>query len=294
MLAISSITAISFQMLFASISIQSYICQPPEVPVITNPSNGATITGDTLVSVEGSATADTSVMLTDNSQAYATVTADQNNKFRLQTTFTSGDHTLGIRTTNPCGVNSGASIDITVLEPPKTPTPPQSSGQPDDTTDQAKPRVDSPLTNKVIQDDGLTRPSKMPADKKLETKNDVYIYNVYPKDGTNTSDVSVYLTGQINVPATVEVSIKGKVVASTEKNQASFGISIPLELGRNDVSIIAKTLDKQAAKTLTIFRNENRKNETANTVWYQTTPGKIIIATSIAAVILVIILLVLL
>lgn len=279
-----SLAAISIPLLFANVTIQSYICQPPSVPAIISPADGSAVVSSNAVTVEGSATADSTVELTDNGQAYATVTADQNNSFGTQATFSEGSHTLGVSVTNPCGTNIGGSVTITANSTPVPPSESDPTPVPPDTfslRDFATTPV--PSARDTVNEEAA--PNEEPGSLVLR--------NIYPVSGSTTTAASVYVGGLTSVPSIIEISANNKLVGKTMVNQTSFAMKVPLSMGANEITITAISGAERTSESLKVIRQESA-TPSAALAWYQTTPGKILITSIVAIILLLFILLVIL
>lgn len=267
----SAVTLLSLPILLSSVSIQSYVCQPPTVPIITSPTNGTKVTASTVVTIQGEATASATVKLTDNGQLFATISADQDNKFAAQTEFTTDAHQIGVAVTSPCGDNDGDDIRITA----KAPQPPISTIDtpvivPTESSPQAQPNV--------------AAPARRTEQKKDKLKLDVFS----PFDGETTSSPSIFVTGKTNIDATERVFINGKQVASTNRASAFFGLSAPLTIGANTVTVIANSGKQSARLTVSVTRNvPSSKSVVAKDAWYETVAGKVAVTVSLAAILFI-------
>jgi len=278
-----SFAVLSIPLLFANITIQSYICQPPGVPVITNPADGSAVISGNTVTVEGNATADTSVELTDNGQTYAIVTADQNNTFGTQAVFTEGSHTLGVAVTNPCGANTGGSVTITANPLPVPPTEPTPTPVPPATLP-----ITTFLTPSASAGDNTNEETVV-----NEKPGALVLRNIDPPDGSTTTAASVYVSGLTNKPSLIKISVNNKVVGETMVQQTSFSIKVPLAMGVNMVTVEAISGDEHVAESLKVTRQKSDDSR-IQFVWYETLTGKIIIAMIIAIILLIILLVILL
>ncbi len=300
MMASVAASLLSFQLLFASVTIQTYICQTPVVPVISSPVENEIVYSATPIVVNGTASADTNVALSDNGQVYANVTADQYNKFSALVYLSEGGHELGVTTTNPCGTSTGIPVNISAEAkpvPPPTPTEPSEppvEPHPGDEPPMVPP-ADPAAPEASLPDNANTDKPKSPAkDKKKNNKKSsgqdaLIMSDIYPKNGYVTNNASIYLTGNMSKPATVEIIVNDRVVASILRDQASFGASIPLSVGDNTLTITAKSGKEQVSEVLNITRNEKTPEiETITTLeWYQTASGQAIIASIILLIILI-------
>ena len=284
----SSLAALGFHVVLGSVSIRSYICQPPDVPAITSPADGTTATEGDAIIVKGTATADTSVTLSENGQTYAVVTADQNNTFAAQAQFSVGSHELGLVTTNPCGTNSGDTVTIHVAAKPDEPTPaePTTPSNPIQQWfdklfhNENKREQDTPSSKKQS-----TKPSSTPA---------LALTDVYPLDNFTTTDTSVYFTGRTTIPATEQIVVNDKKRAQIKRKQKLFGVAVPLSVGINQITITAVSGDEKVSLTRVVKREEakNTKASPNNTPWYRTTPGKIVIGASLFLLLMIVVILV--
>lgn len=267
----SLMTMLIIQPWFGSITIRSYICQQPDIPTITSPSEGLVVTSGSILAIKGYSTADTTVTLTDNDQVYAIITADQDNSFATQFLInTTGTHQLGISSYNPCGNGVGSNVVIKAVDPetPVNPAPTITGGL-----------IQIP-ESVILNKDGDNFPT---ATMTLDI--------VSPLNDATTYATSIYLFGNTNKNTTIEIQANEKVVASLKRPDTSFGVSIPLSLGVNNLLVIA-TSDTEGQQTdqaiLKITRIASDKvtsssttgaeqTQTNNKAWYQTTPGKIIV-----------------
>lgn len=267
---------------FGNTVIQTHICQLSPPPILVSPISSSSVQAGDPIIVKGTALADASITLTDNGYVYAVVTADQANTFATQASFSAGSHTLGITSTDPCGnLTPGTSVTIDVTPAPITPpiiVPPSSPEHPPKFT-----------FTPVVVPNSPTEPATSP----------LLLTILSPHDITTTSAVSVYMYGTTNKFTTEEVSVNGKVVASSKTTATTFGFTVPLEIGKNHITITATADTEQASHSLIITRLSSASATPAgpttpdsSTPWYRTTPGKVAIVCGSLLIILLIILVV--
>lgn len=247
----------------AGTTVQSYVCQPPNTPVITTPTAGSTVTSNTQVSIQGTSTAGTTtITLTDNGDVFATITADEFEYFATQTSFTTGAHLLGIASQNECGSSTGADVSITAKA---ASIPGGALGLPT----LSEPTAGNGLGLKIIS----------------------------PRNNTTTTGASIYVAGTSSVLTTQQIFVNERMVANISRANTSFGVTIPLLVGDNVLRIViidaANGGDKTEEVSLNIARKPLRHDDaTASSTsikqsWYKTQGGKIVLI--IAAIFIIIV-----
>lgn len=263
--------------LLGSLTVQSYICQPPMVPVVQQPSDSSSIVSGETIVIKGVSTASTRVTLSESGQVIATVTADENNNFSAQTTFLVGSHQIDTRADNPCGSEIGESIHVTATEPRVG----------------ASPALLPPATSNVHP---FTLPTNLPGAQVTpqnpsgpSTISHGFELMITSSYDSSTAADSLFVTGQTNRTATERISINGTFIASSDVPQSHFGLSVPLAMGTNHITVVATSGTLRVSTTFSIERVAVNTSVVKSPAWYRTTPGKVVIVSAAIIIILVIV-----
>jgi hypothetical protein len=266
----SIISALALAWMFSSTTVQSYVCQPPDKPAITSPTAGTKVTAGP-IQFTGSATASSEVTLSVDSIPTVQTTADQYNTFATQVALSTGKHVIDIFSDSPCGSEVGDPMTLFASRAPHPSTgggstPPATQGGGATNSPAAPPQTSEPASG---------------------TKLRLIIYS--PQNGATTKAGSIYVTGSTSEPATVQLLINDKAVSRTLISTNTFGLSVPLEIGSNTITVQAKTrFGKHAAADLYVTRlssNPAKTNQATVTPWWRTTPGIITIGSLIVLVV---------
>lgn len=255
----------------ASTVVQSYVCLPPATPVINSPVAGSTVIPDIQVTIEGTSTADSTVTLTDNGDVFATITADEFEYFATQTSFTTGAHLLGVTSQNPCGSSAGSDVSITA---------------------EAALISGGSLPGNSSGTLGLTSLSE-------PIKAGEFSFRIVsPRNNSTTTGASIYVAGTTSALTTQRLFINDKMVANISRANTSFGVTIPLSVGRNILRIVitdaANSTNETEEVSLNItrkpIRNDSSPPSSTNTYqsWYKTQGGKIALIVAVIFILIVI------
>lgn len=251
---------------FGTATISSYICQVPTEPVIMAPAEGATVNANP-VRIEGTATADSTVTLTDNNGVLATLTADQYNIFIVQAVLDNGSHTLGITSSNPCGQRDGQSVVVNVAVP-VIPQPPQDELPVIESTqlpsDSQAPHLRSAVPESAISGD---------------MGNFAFTYFSLG-DYTETSRAAIFLAGTLSKASTIKAYVNERQVATLLSPALSFGVNIPLVAGKNTIRLVAVAASQEVTKTVVVTYRAAVSTPREPLPWYATSDGKKAIATT--------------
>src|SRR3981081_1080893 len=111
------LAVLSLPLMLASPTIQSRLSPVPPTPsIITAPTANSILSSQTTI-VSGTTSAGSSVALTNNGQALATVTSDVNGAFQVQVVLIVGQNQLTVQASNVCGSSGIVSETVTVKLP---------------------------------------------------------------------------------------------------------------------------------------------------------------------------------
>lgn len=262
---------VSLHALFGSVTVQSYICQPPDKPAIVSPADGSRVTAGN-IDFTGSATASSQVTLMVDGQAAAQLTADQFNAFQAQLTLAAGSHTVGIASTSPCGDATGDDISLTASAPP---VPPSGGGSSPSQSAPPAAAITAPPAH------GTTPPPEQ-----IVVSGKLTLSVAAPIDGTSTKQASIFVRGTTSALAKIQIAVNGAVVAQTLLPGTSFGLAVPLELNDNTITVSATGDNTLASVTLHVTRIfvAAPSPSSGRVSWWRTPPG---IATAGASIIVV-------
>jgi hypothetical protein len=200
------------------------------------------------------------------------VTADQFNTFQAQLTLTAGHHSVGIASTSPCGDATGDSLSLTATAPP---VPPSSGG-----SNQNQPSSPPKPILTPRPPSATLPPGQMSASGKL------VLTIISPLDGATTKNAFVFVRGTTSALAKVQIAVNGTVVAQTLLPDTSFGLSAPLELHDNTITVSAAGNNTLISVTLHITRlpTANPSASHSGVPWWRTLPGIVTAGTSIIVV----------
>jgi hypothetical protein len=241
-------------------TIQVNVCGMPATPVITAPANG-TITAIQDMEVDGTADANITVNILDNGQLAGSTTADGTGVFGTTIPLVSGSNSIVAQVGNPCNptVDSTAvSVTYNAPIPPTPPTPPTPPPKKPATPATPAPKVVSVATNSnpatVLPE--IAAPTATLSGKGLTLGITGTSNGLSTQPGNqSTAAKSFFLTGSTGLQANVAIVVNGKVVADVlSSSNGSFGVRIPLSVGKNTIRITATLGDKTVTKGLTITR----------------------------------------
>lgn len=278
--------------LVSSLTIQSYICQPPQPPSITTPSATISVQAGQPVSFAGTGDYQSEIVLLDGTTPIVSLSPNQANQFSATVTFsTQGTKTMSVESRRSCGNAQGNSVTLTVTpaaQPQPEPTPqPQPTPQPSTPTSPQNIPTAKPNAPFNVEPDVAQAP---PIDTTSDTQNtskNLFLSIGNPANNSSTTDVSTLIEGSTNDPSTIIISINGVKVAQTFTASRSFSLSSPLESGENEI-LVQATSDQGAASVKLIV---TRLDTTQQLAWHQTEEGQTTIR--VAAVSLVSILIIL-
>lgn len=259
----STLGALSLLWAFGSVTIQSYICQPPTPPAITSPAAGTTVTSST-VQVSGDATSSSQVTLAINGRATVQTTADNFRHFAAQLPLaSSGMQTISVSSVNPCGNANGNSVKILVLHL-SSPSTQGSSGTP------------------VTLSGGSTASSN--PGLSVSNTSGFQLIIKSPHEGLRTTAASVFTSGTTSEPASIHLFVNGREVAQTLTTTTAYGLSTPLQLGNNTITVKASSehgsTQAQVNVTRLPVKSAGQQAAIPVTPWWHTTPGKILITSA--------------
>lgn len=271
-------SALNIVYLVGSLTVQSYICQPPSEPILMMPVDGTTVTTGSAITVSGQGPQESSIIISDNGTDVASVQSDNNDSFSASIIIDSdGEHTLAVKATRSCGVTQGNTLTITATSG-NTPLPEEPTPSP------LPPVTSMPPVYSGMPTQNLPKPETTSNDQ--NASKGLYLSVKNPINGSTTTDSSVFVRGVTNSNATVTISVNGTAVASTFRAHTSFGLSVPLSVGENTITVNATGSEGTASVTLSV----TRLGEERQVPWYQTPEGQQTIrAVAIGSVVILII-----
>lgn len=272
-------------------TIQSYICQPPTAPLIVTPIDGTSVEATKPFTVSGDGPFQSAIVISSNGSDLVSVQADDNNHFSAQVTLPNeGSQTISVKSERTCGTTQGNAVTlnvtpaiITPVDPtdPTNPTNPETPTSPgDNTSDQpTSPNPTSPVT-----------PSPQPDTNSEEqgTSDGLYLSIQSPSNNSTTTDSSIFVNGSTDNPSKVSITVNGQIMAQTFINSSTFGLSVPLSVGVNELTITANAETGTASVKLTV----TRQAEEQKTAWYQTEQGQNAIRIAVISLIAILIIIV--
>lgn len=274
-------------------TIQSYICQPPTAPLIVTPIDGTSVEATKPFTVSGDGPFQSAIVISANGTDLLSVQADENNHFSAQVTLnTEGPQTLSVKSERTCGTAQGNTVNLTVdpaivvpVDPtnptdPTNPINPETPTNPDDETDQSG--------NPAPTDPSVTPPQPDTDSDEQGTSDGLYLAIKSPANNSTTTDSSIFVNGSTNAPSKVFITINGQIMAQTFIYSSTFGLTIPLSVGVNELTIAANAETGTATVKLTV----TRQAEEQKTAWYQTEQGQTAIRIAVISLITILIIIV--
>lgn len=285
--------ALQLTYLLGSLTIQSYICQPPAAPDILSPADQSVVTDGVAFTVSGQGEHQSTIIISEDTTALVSVQADSSNHFSANVTVQGvGEHTLNVKAARPCGTTQGNQITViaeantTPVDPtdptePTNPTTPVTPGTPSTGGEPASPNYpdgETPLPDTDSDNQGTSKGLKL-------TVTD-------PLNESSTTDSSVFLKATTSRDATLAVFIDGEEVGTTYLPRTEFGLSVPLKVGLNEIYVKAQGKDGSATVKLTVTRYAQQSPSYDGTTWAQSEAGRTtirVVAISIVTILLLVV-----
>jgi len=243
-------------------TIQLNVCHIPTAPTFTTQNATTTASTDTIAGTTSPATA---LTIDDNNQPVASLTSDSSGDFSVEVSLAIGTNSFTATATNPCG--SATSTTPLLLTRTAVATNPSSNGTaaplavikktagPLATTTEPAPISSSTTTPSTGINGILSLQLQVPRD-------------AYTARGSSTTKASVFLRGTTLPGAQVTISDNGRQVARlTAAADGSFGVSVPLALGRNSITVQASLHGQTTTQTITYNRTAPVHNSLGHWWW---------------------------
>lgn len=272
--------------LVGTLTVQSYICQQPSIPMITAPANNSSVTAGTSFLVSGQGPSESTVTLSVNGTDAVSLQPDESDHFSASLTVANaGDYSIGVKASRPCGSAVGTSILVTATTqtPPIQPEEPEAETPSTPSPDPTPSPKPSPEKPSVIID--TPQPDVNSDDQ--GTSKGMSLALTSPLDQSVTTDGFAFVSGNLSHPGTVKITVNGSEVGATLSQSKSFGVSVPLEAGDNIIVVTASSNAGTASAKLSV----TRQTAAQQIPWHQTEVGEMTlrIATISAVSILLII-----
>lgn len=228
--------------LFGSSIIQANICSVPAIaPTFTTASNSTTATAEV---ISGTTSANTNLTVANNSQQVASLTSNSSGGFSLQVSLSLGANRFTAQAVNNCGsVNSTNSVVITRTALAST----------------------QPSSSSTQQATAAKSSNNSTANIPLQLLN--LTASAYSVAGSTTTAKSIFLRGITTPGATVTIADNQQQVAQlTAAPDGSFGVAVPLRVGRNTVTITSTFNGRSTTQTITYNRLSPAVHH-SNTTW---------------------------
>ena len=236
--------------LVGATTVQANICSlPAHAPAFSTASTSTTATSDI---ISGTTSASTSLTVSDNNQQVASLSSDSSGAFSLEVSLSLGTNSFSAVATNACGsVNSTGSLVITRTLPAASSSSASSTTKSSSTTTAAV----AAATPSSSSSASTTTSTAAPAVLSLK----IHLLNLsaaaQTASGSSTTNTSVFVEGTTTPGASVYVSDNGHQVASlTAAADGSFGVSVPLSMGRNSITVQASYNGQTTSQTITYNR----------------------------------------
>lgn len=264
-------SALQLVSLVGSLTISSYICQPPTAPTISVPVDGSVVTVGSPFTVSGNGPSESSIIISNDGNPLITVQADSSNQFSANVTVaTQGEHTMSVQSSRPCGTAQGGQITVTAHLPiPVDPTNPTNPSQPPqpiapNTPNQPQPTdeippIDTPTTTTDSDEQG--------------TSKGLFLNVTNPINNSATTDPSVFVSGSTNYASTISILVNGTNVGTTHVDYPTFGLNTPLNIGDNTIVITATSEEGTASVKLNVTRHPSENVQVVGD-WQQSEAGK--------------------
>jgi hypothetical protein len=217
--------------------IQSVVCRPPNPPAFTTPNSSTSSSTDI---INGTTSPASSVAVSDNGQHIANVTSDSSGNFALEAPLVNGKNSFSAEASNSCDtvVPGVTPLIITRTLAILPPIAPPSSPSP------FFPSPSGPIepTAPIVSDKGrhLFLQLNVPSRARLPS-------------GYSTTHVSVFISGRTLPYAQITITDNGHSIARlTAAADGSFGVLVPLELGRNRI-VVQASLGRQTTSQVVIY-----------------------------------------
>lgn len=290
------LSALQLSYLIGSLTIQSYICQPPNAPVITSPVDNYSVEAGQAFTVTGEGDFQSAIILSNDSNDLVSVQADETNHFSANVTFAQeGTQSLSVKSYRTCGTTQGNSITIEVTPsttPPVDPVDPVDPIDPTTPVNPTQPANPSPTrpspTQPTIETPSQPVPQPDTSSDDQGTSKGLFLSIQNPANNSTTTESSVFINGSTNYPSKIIITVNGTVMAQTFMANSAFGLSVPLTEGENEVVIAASAEEGSASVKLAI----TRAAENQQTAWYQTEAGQMTVRVAAISVISILIIIV--
>lgn len=283
-------SALQLTYLLGSLTIQSYICQPPTAPTIIEPIDGSSVVVGVPFTVTGNGPEESTIVISADGTDVVSVQADATQQYSANITLSSeGSHTISTQATRSCGSTQGSTITVEAIQSEVPPVDPVEPGTPSPET----PGV--PSTNgdeeQLSPDTGMppaVTPKPDTTSDDQGTSKGLSLSVKTPTNFSTTTDESVFVTGTTSKSATVSISVNGDLAGSTLTAQTTYGLGIPLKLGENTIRVTATASD---GTTASVTLNVTRQQASANVSWASSESGQATIrVVAIAAISILLIL----
>lgn len=266
----SLISLLALPWFFGSVTVQSYICQQPAVPVIVSPAPGSKVSAGA-IQFSGTATASSMVTISVDSVPAVQTTASQNNSFSAQATLSNGKHAIDVYSDSPCGSQAGNTIMLHAVSTSQSTT----GGSGGSSLPGIQPGGPIPSTS-----------SEQPT-----ATSSLRLVITVPASGYVTKSDSVYTSGTVSEPAIIHLFVNGKEVGRTLLSTRTFGLTTPLDLGINTITVQAMSDSGKKTSGVTYVTRVATHTIATQTKpgmskpWWRTLPGAVIIVALLSGVI---------
>jgi hypothetical protein len=244
--------------------VSSSICNSVTPPSFTTQNTTTTASTDI---ISGTTSSGVSVSIYDNSQAAGSLTSDSSGNFSLQVSLNLGSNSFSATAANNCqSVSSSTDLVIIRQASPSTPSSSPSSS-PSSTPSSTVSSSSSASTSSTLSTSTpttTTTPSSGQAFLQLQVPG-----SAFSSSGIFTTANSVFISGSTNPGAQVVILDNHKTVAQvTAANDGSFGVSVPLSVGINNITINSTYNGKTTTQSITYIRGAPQPKSTHKTWLY--------------------------
>lgn len=240
-------------MLGNTTTIQSSICQTAiDTPVITTVAQGSSVAAGQMY-VGGTSSAQTQVKILLNNQVVAQTTASLASSFGATISVAAGSHSVSAEASDACTSRTSTAVSFTATSPAPNPEPGPSNPAPVPTPTQKPSPAPVQSTRTVKYTQTTSPPSTTPA-----TEEPLVLSIDSALDGHKTEYSSIYVSGKLSRDGRVKIMAGDKVLAESRADSKTFGFTIPLNVGANEITVHAESGSASVEKNLTITRLESR------------------------------------
>ncbi len=256
------ITAVLIPTFAEAQTVQATLCSRPDAPLLSSPSDGATLSTSS-VPLRGTTAPGLTLQVSDNTAQTATLTSASDGTFGMDFTLALGTHQLDVSVTNGCGSASmSARRTVTRVSASATPTQrptvrsatPQATPSPAPQPIPAQPislaRSPSPTpqatTTPSLSAPSFSTPTSLPATPFTLTLD---------QSSHQVSSASLIISGSAAPQSALSFSRNNvRVAFLMAASDGAFSVEVPLEIGLNELAVSSISGAQTQTATLTITR----------------------------------------